>query len=73
MNYLYNNQIDALFIYSEFIELRHLYMFRALTAHHQEVRCVYVANDTSKMTVSEPDPLTVILEVSFAIYIHLTS
>jgi hypothetical protein len=29
-------------------------MFRASTAHHQEVRCVYVANGTSKMTVSLP-------------------
>jgi hypothetical protein len=29
-------------------------MFRALTAHHQEVRCMYVANGTSKMTASEP-------------------
>jgi hypothetical protein len=34
-------------------------MFRASTAHHQEVRCMYVANSTSKMTASEP----VILEV----------
>jgi hypothetical protein len=32
-------------------------------AHHQEVRCMYVANGTSKMTVSL---LTVILEVPFA-------
>jgi hypothetical protein len=28
-------------------------MFRLSTAHHQEVRCVYVANGTYKMTVSE--------------------
>jgi hypothetical protein len=40
-------------------------MFRASTAHYQEVRCVYVANGTSKMTVSE---LTGILEVPFATY-----
>jgi hypothetical protein len=39
-------------------------MFRASTAHHQEVRCMYVANGTSKMTVSE---------LTFATYIHLTS
>jgi hypothetical protein len=36
-------------------------MFRASTAHHQEVRCMSVANGTSKMTVSEPR--VVILEV----------
>jgi hypothetical protein len=42
-------------------------MFRASTAHYQEVRCMYVANGTSNMTVSE---LTVILEVP---YVHLTS
>jgi hypothetical protein len=35
-------------------------MFRASTAHHQEVRCMYVTNGTSKMTVSK---LTVILKV----------
>jgi hypothetical protein len=35
-------------------------MFRASTAHHQEVRCMYVANGTSKMTVSL---LSVILKV----------
>jgi hypothetical protein len=35
-------------------------MFWALTAHHQEVRCMYVANGTFKMTVSS---LTVILKV----------
>jgi hypothetical protein len=29
-------------------------MFRASTAHHQEVRCMYVANGTSKMAVSRP-------------------
>jgi oxalate decarboxylase/phosphoglucose isomerase-like protein (cupin superfamily) len=29
-------------------------MFRALTVHHEEVRCIYVANGTSRMTVSEP-------------------
>jgi hypothetical protein len=39
-------------------------MFQASTAHHQEVRCVCVANGTAKMTVSS---LTVILAV------HLTS
>jgi hypothetical protein len=57
-------------------------MFRASTVHHQEVRCMYVANGTAKMTVSEPGwsgtpfhpgPLTVILEVPFATYIHLSS
>jgi hypothetical protein len=42
-------------------------MFRASTGHHQEVRCMYVANGTSKMTVSE---LTDIVEVPFATYIH---
>jgi hypothetical protein len=30
-------------------------MFRASTAHQQEVRCMYVANGTSKMTVSEQE------------------
>jgi hypothetical protein len=29
-------------------------MFWASTALHQEVRCMYVANGTSKMTLSEP-------------------
>jgi hypothetical protein len=29
-------------------------MFRVSTAHHQEVRCIYVANGTSKMTIIEP-------------------
>jgi hypothetical protein len=29
-------------------------MFRASTADHQEVTCMYVANGTSKMTVSDP-------------------
>jgi hypothetical protein len=28
-------------------------MFRASTFHHQEVSCIYVANDTSKITVSD--------------------
>jgi hypothetical protein len=45
-------------------------MFRASTAHHQEVRYIYVENGTSKMTVSS---LTVILEAQFATQIHLTS
>jgi hypothetical protein len=45
-------------------------MFRASTVHHQEVKCIDVANGTSKMTVSG---LTVILDVPFATYIHLTS
>jgi hypothetical protein len=35
-------------------------MFWASTAHHQEVRCVYVANGTSEMIVRL---LTVILDV----------
>jgi hypothetical protein len=35
-------------------------MFRTSTAHYQEVKCMYVANGTSKMTASL---LTVILEV----------
>jgi hypothetical protein len=35
-------------------------MFRASTSHNQEVRYMYVANGTSKMTVSEPGLLTVI-------------
>jgi hypothetical protein len=48
-------------------------MFRAPTAHHQEVRCTYVANGIPKMTVSGPGSLTVILEVPFATYVHLTS
>jgi hypothetical protein len=48
-------------------------MFQASTAHHQEVSYIYVANGTSKMTVSEPGSLTVILQVPFATYIHLTS
>jgi hypothetical protein len=50
-----------------FIELRYLYLFRASAAHHKEVRYIYLANGTYKMTV------TVILEVPFATYIHLTS
>jgi hypothetical protein len=50
-------------------------MFRASTDLHQEVRCMYVANGTSKMTASEPGSLTVILELPFATYtrINLTS
>jgi hypothetical protein len=50
-------------------------MFQTSTAHRQEVRYVYVANGNSKMTVGGPGwngPLTVILEVPFAIHIHLT-
>jgi hypothetical protein len=84
MNYVYNNQLDALFIRTSFIELSFLYTFRASTAHHQEVRCVYVANGTCmNMAVSglaaaasvplHPDTLTVILEVPYATYTHLTS
>jgi hypothetical protein len=34
-------------------------MFQVSKAHHQVVRCIYVANGTYKMTVGE---LTVILE-----------
>jgi hypothetical protein len=30
-------------------------MFRESTVRHQEVRCVYVANGTSKMTVGVPE------------------
>jgi hypothetical protein len=30
-------------------------MFQASAAHHQDVSCMYEANDASKMTVSEPD------------------
>jgi hypothetical protein len=58
-------------------------MFRASTAHHQELRCMYVANGKSKMVVNEPgcnvtvpfhpSSLTINLEVPFATYIHLTS
>jgi hypothetical protein len=33
-------------------------MFWASTAHHQEVRRIYVANGTSKMTVGEPHTYT---------------
>jgi hypothetical protein len=40
-------------------------MFRASTVYHQEVRCMYVANGTSKMTINEPGLLTVILEVPY--------
>jgi hypothetical protein len=55
-------------------------MFQESAAHHQEASvCMYIANGTSKMTVSEPGwnvPLhpglpAVILEVPFATYIHL--
>jgi hypothetical protein len=35
------------------VYLTYLYMFRASTAHHQEVECMYVTSGTSKMTVSE--------------------
>jgi hypothetical protein len=45
-------------------------VFRASTVHHQEVKRIDVANRTAKMTVSE---LTVILDVPFATYTHLTS
>jgi hypothetical protein len=45
-------------------------MFRGSTAHHQEVRCMYVANGTSKMPVSEPDSLTGILMHRFGYYTH---
>jgi hypothetical protein len=33
--------------------------------------CMYVANSNSKISVSEPGSLTVILEVPFATYIHI--
>jgi hypothetical protein len=38
-------------------------MFRASTAHHHDIRCVYMVNGTSKMTVSQPRHAAVILEV----------
>jgi hypothetical protein len=44
-------------------------MFRAAKAHQKEVRCWYVANGTTKMTVIE---LPGMLEVPFVTYIHLT-
>jgi hypothetical protein len=56
MNYVYNNQLDTLF-YLHFIELRHLYIFQASATNHQEVRSVYVANGTSKTTVSSDSHL----------------
>jgi dihydroxyacetone kinase-like predicted kinase len=38
-------------------------MFRASTAHHQEVSCVYVANGTYTMTVIDTgDSLTIIAD-----------
>jgi hypothetical protein len=69
-------------VYFWFIELWYRHMFWASTAHHQEVRFTYVAGGTSEMTVSrlgwngvqfQPGPLTVILEVPCATYVHLTS
>jgi hypothetical protein len=45
-------------------------MFRASTAHYQEVLCMCVANGTFKIAISE---LRAILEVPFATYIHLSS
>jgi hypothetical protein len=50
MNYVYNNQLYALLILS----LLNADMFQALTTHHPKVRWMYVANNNSKMTVSEP-------------------
>jgi hypothetical protein len=47
-------------------------MFRASTGHHQEAMCMYVANGISMMEF-HPGRLTVFLEVSFAIDIHLPS
>ena len=38
---LVNNQIDALFL-NVFIFILHLYMFRATSAHHQEVQSVSI-------------------------------
>jgi hypothetical protein len=38
-------------------------MFRASTAYHQEVKCIDVANGTSKLTVSGPGPLRDALKV----------
>jgi hypothetical protein len=38
-------------------------MFRASTAHHQEVKCIDVVNVTSKLSVSETSPLTVAIKV----------
>jgi hypothetical protein len=54
------------------------------TAHHQEVKCIYVANGTCytvQLNVRglgwsgplHPGSLTVILAVPFATYIHLTT
>jgi hypothetical protein len=56
--YVYTNQLNTLF-YPQFIELRYLYMFRASTAHHQEVRCMYVGFGSSKMSVSTPPSLVI--------------
>jgi hypothetical protein len=50
---LYNKPTQCT-IYLHFIELPHLYMFRA---HHQEVECIYVTDGTcfaSKSSVSGP-------------------
>ena len=38
---LVNNQLDALFL-NVFIFILHLYMFRAASAHHQEVQSVSI-------------------------------
>jgi hypothetical protein len=50
MNYVYNNQLDALFILS-LLNYRTSACFGLSTAHHQEVWCVYVAIGTLHCTI----------------------
>jgi hypothetical protein len=56
MNYMYKNQIDAVFILS-LLNYHTCTCFGRSSAHHEEVECIYVANGTcytSKLTVSGP-------------------
>jgi hypothetical protein len=56
VNYMYNNQLDALSILSSLI-ISLLHVSGVSTAHHQEVQCIYAANGTcytSELTVSRP-------------------
>jgi hypothetical protein len=56
MNYMNNNQHNALFIFS-LLSYHTLHVLGVSAAHHQEVECIYVANGTCytvQLTVSRP-------------------
>jgi hypothetical protein len=69
MNYMNNNQHDALS--SVFLVITPLQVSGISAAHHQELECMYVANETCytiQLTVNSD-----VYQVPFATYIHSTS